>query len=84
MISQEEKIRSVKILEIIWNIFYWTAFGLCWACLPFLMQYSRTGEFTVQTKMKRALYEYFKYYSIVGILGIIGLIYLWTQNAFEK
>ena len=65
-------------------MFYWTAFVLCWALLPFMMSYVNCGEFTLQGKMKRALKEQVRYYTIIGSLGICVVIYLWWTNAFER
>lgn len=73
---------SEKALNIIWNVFYWTAFVLCWAVLPFLMSYVNTGEFTVKGRIKRALRANLRYYGIIGILLALMLIYLWWNNAF--
>jgi hypothetical protein len=74
----------MKALEFIWNLFYWTAFGLCWAVLPFLMNYVDSGEFTIRGKLRSALYQTVKYYLIVLVLGLLFLIYLWWNNAFKK
>lgn len=82
--TPEEKEVSQKALALIWNVFYWTAFVLCWAVLPFLMNYVTTGDFTVQGKIKRALKAQARYYSIIGVLSVFIVLYLWWKNAFEK
>jgi len=69
---------------VVWSSFYWTAFILCWAFLPFLMSYVQTGEFTVQAKMRWALRDNLKYYGLVGVLGLFFLVYLWWNNAFAQ
>ena len=84
MLTVQERDLSQKALQVIWSVFYWTAFALCWAVLPFLMSYVQTGEFTVKSKMRWALRDNLKYYGLVGLLGILFLIYLWFNNAFEK
>jgi predicted RND superfamily exporter protein len=71
-------------LTMVWQVFYWTAFVMCWAVLPLLMNYVQTGEFTVQGKIKRAVKEQARYYLIIGSIGIVLLIYLWFKNAFER
>jgi len=75
---------STKILETIWNVFYWTAFGLGWSVLPFLSVFVQTGEFTFRGRVAKAIYVNLRYYTVVGLLFGVFLVYLWFQNAFAK
>lgn len=47
-----------------------------------LMSYVKSGEFTVKTKLRWALFDNLKYYALLSIVGICFLIYLWWNNAF--
>lgn len=71
-------------LTMVWGVFYWTAFVMCWAVLPLMMNYVQTGEFTVRGKIQRAVREQARYYLIIGSIGAFMLVYLWYKNAFER
>jgi hypothetical protein len=74
----------MRLLTLIWNVFYWTAFVMCWAVLPFMMNYVNSGDFTVKGKMQRAIKEQVRYYMIIGAVGLVVVVYLWWNNAFER
>lgn len=82
--SPEEKELSIKALSVIWNVFYWAAFFLCWAVLPFMMSYVRSGEFTFQGRVRWAIRDNLKYYGLIALIGVTFLIYLWVNNAFQR
>lgn len=84
LLTPEERELSQRALEVIWTVFYWTAFALCWAVLPFMMAFVMTGEFTLKARMRQALRDNLRYYTAVGCLGLLFLLYLWWNSAFEK
>jgi len=57
---------------------------MCWAVLPFMMNYVNSGDFTVKGKMQRAIKEQVRYYMIIGAVGLVVVVYLWWNNAFER
>ena len=80
----DEREVAMRGLTMVWGVFYWTAFVMCWAVLPLMMNYVQTGEFTVRGKIQRAVREQARYYLIIGSIGAFMLVYLWYKNAFER
>lgn len=39
LITNDEREVAMRALTMIWGVFYWTAFVLCWAVLPLMMNY---------------------------------------------
>lgn len=74
----------MRMLTLIWNVFYWTAFVMCWAVLPFMMNYVNSGEFTVKGKMQRAVKKQVRDYIMKVAVGMVVVVYLWWNNAFER
>ena len=70
----------MAILERIWTIFYWTAFGMCWFVLPFMQEFVQSGEFTLSRKIKATIHVNVIYYAKVGVVLGAFVIYLWTRN----
>jgi hypothetical protein len=57
---------------------------LGWFFYPLMLEYVRSGEFTIKNKIKRAFIRNILYYVSMGVLGIIFLIYLWSQKLFDQ
>lgn len=84
IITGDEREVAMRGLTVVWAVFYWTAFVMCWAVLPLMMNYVQTGEFTVRGKLQRAVKEQARYYMIIGSIGLFMLVYLWYKSAFER
>ncbi|CDW77697.1 UNKNOWN [Stylonychia lemnae] len=54
-------------LEMIWRVYYWTAFVICWGFLPFLLEFVKNGEFTFKAKAKSTLLRNAKYYLFLSV-----------------
>ena len=70
-------------MEIVWNLFYWITFFMCWAVLPFLSEYVAAGEFTTKGKVYRSIINNLIFYAIAAVFFLIFLIYLYLKGTFK-
>jgi len=82
-LNTPEAEQALHVLEIVWNLFYWLAFVLCWFCLPFLSEYVITGEFTRKGRIIRSILNNLIFYGIAGVFFIVFLVYLYYKHTFE-
>jgi hypothetical protein len=73
----------MRILKIVWNVYYWTAYGLCWTIYPYMLFFIPTGEFTLRGRLISALKTYVVYYATLGALGGVFIFYLWAEDYFK-
>ncbi|CAG9331516.1 LMBRD2_5 [Blepharisma stoltei] len=67
-------------LYMCWKVIYWTVFCLCWFFMPILMNYHQAGEFTVLSKLQKALFVYIRYHVILAAVGGALLLYAYIAH----
>jgi hypothetical protein len=83
LITKSEKSNMMLYMELIWNLFYWVTFVMCWAVLPFLSEYVTAGEFTTKGKVMRSIINNLIFYAIAGFFFLIFMGYLYMKDAFK-
>lgn len=67
---------SQALLEVMWPIAYWYAFGAMFSVLPIHQEYADAGDFTAFDKLRTSLRENAIFYGTLGAAGVIGIIML--------
>ena len=70
-------------LELMWMIFYWGSYLLCFTVYPYLLWYLPMGEFNKFTRFRQAFVSYILYYALLGAVGLLVLGYLLLKSYFE-
>ena len=64
------------ILDIVWQVLYWSTFFLAWFVLPLQMEYHKSGEFSFCGKLTNAIRKHFIMGCLAAIAGTAYLIYM--------
>eukprot|EP00894_Picocystis_sp_ML_P003858 jgi/Pico_ML_1/54375/g4733.t1 len=67
---------SQAMLEVMWPIAYWYAFGAMFSVLPIHQEYADAGDFTALDKLRTSLRENAIFYGTLGAAGVMGIIML--------
>ena len=68
--------RRSNILDIVWQVLYWSTFFLAWFVLPLQMEYHKSGEFSFCGKLTNAIRKHFIMGCLAAIAGTAYLIYM--------
>jgi LMBR1-like membrane protein len=72
---------SRSVLEVLWNVLYWSSFAATWLILPFLMDFAMAGQFELQWRAAESLRVNVTLYGSLGaVFGIVLLILAIEQN----
>ncbi|KAF2092200.1 hypothetical protein K490DRAFT_70844 [Saccharata proteae CBS 121410] len=72
-----------RALLVCWRIGYWLTFGLTWAILPLLGEYSDAGYLSPRSRFYYSLRSNGKYWMIVGGSSILGAVYFFMTSGFH-
>lgn len=67
---------SHEAMVILWNFVYWPGFFGTWVILPFLMDFSMSGEFTIWARSRYSIKFNLLLYVTLGFIFGIGLLVL--------
>ena len=73
-----------ELLYTCWKTLYWIIFSFCWLILPLMKRYLMAGEFTILTKIGRALINQIKYFIVLLLILSILIIYLAVVSNLNK
>ena len=72
------------LLYACWDTLYWIIFSFCWLVLPLLKRYMLAGEFTILTKIGRAVINQLRYFTVLVFILLIFIIYLAAVGNLTK
>ena len=78
----EAEEKTIKIIQINYQIAYWITFCLAWVIIPLLKSYESNGEFTKWEKIKYAIKSNLILYGVV--LFICLLLFIWAYFKLAK
>ncbi|KAF0734864.1 hypothetical protein Ae201684P_005545 [Aphanomyces euteiches] len=70
-------------LVVGWKMVYWLTFILSWMVLPVLIEYSQSGAFTPEQKLRMSLRYLLRHYAMLLTCGVVLLIYLVVVDHFS-
>ena len=79
--NPEEMADLKYALSLCWRFFYWFAFIFSFALAPLAMNFSVSGEFDPQERLKEAVKKEATKYARYAVLGAIFLIWLWFHGS---
>ncbi|RHY90040.1 hypothetical protein DYB31_005924 [Aphanomyces astaci] len=65
-----------------WKLLYWLTFILSWVILPVLIEYSQSGAFTPQQKLRASVQYLLRHYAVLLATGVALLTYLVVVDHF--
>lgn len=74
---------SQALLEILWPLAYWYAFGAMFSFLPIHQEYADAGDFTTLDKLRTSLKENAIFYGTLGAGGILGILLLMAMGKLD-
>ena len=75
----EESITEI-ILNVGYNIIYWTLFICSWIFIPLMQEYEDSGDFTKKRKFFRSIKNNLIYYGILAAIGIVFVVIVWITS----
>ena len=63
-------------MGVVWKTSYYSIFFLTWVLLPIAQQYESAGQFSIKSKLIRAIVNNLIIYGVFAAVGIAGLTYL--------
>ena len=68
------------ILNVGYNIIYWTLFICSWIFIPLMQEYEDSGDFTKKRKFFRSVKNNLIYYGILAAIGIVFVVIVWITS----
>lgn len=73
-LDNKEKHTIINILDIGYQIVYWTLFICSWIFIPLMQEYEDSGDFTKKRKFFRSIKNNLIFYGILGAVAIVFIV----------
>ncbi|EQC39588.1 hypothetical protein SDRG_03022 [Saprolegnia diclina VS20] len=74
--------KAYPLLLTAWQLVYWFTFVLSWVVLPILIEFSQSGAFSTEQRLRLSIKYLLRHYAVLLTLGFVLFLYLVVVDHF--